>query len=65
MSFEVLTKKEAAKRARISSRFLDVQIKAGMGPAITRIGRRSLVRSDELQEWLERCTVPQRDEAAA
>jgi len=56
--FEVLTEKEAAERARISRRHLDYQIKAGTGPAITRIGCAVRVRSDELQTWLERCTVP-------
>lgn len=65
MSFEVLTKDEAASRARISRRFLDKRIKAGNGPAVTRIGARSLVRSDELQAWLERCTASRQEPAAA
>ncbi len=57
MPFEVLTKKEAAERARISRRHLNYQIKAGTGPAITRIGCAVRVRSNALENWLERCTV--------
>lgn len=57
MPFEVLTKDEAAERARISRCHLDYQIKAGTGPAITQIGCCVRVRSDALQAWLERCTV--------
>ena len=58
MPFEVLTKDEAAERARISRRHLDYQIKAGTGPAVTQIGGAVRIRDDELQAWLERCTVP-------
>lgn len=65
MSFDVLTKDEAAKRAHISRRQLDYQIKAGAGPAVTRIGGSVRVRSDELQAWLERCTVPPPSHSAA
>lgn len=65
MPFEVLTKDEAAERARISRRQLDYQIKAGAGPAVTRIGGSVRVRSDELQAWLERCTVPPLSQSAA
>lgn len=60
MPFEVLTKSEAVERARISRRQLDYQIRAGAGPAVTRIGGAVRVRSDELQAWLERCTVRKR-----
>ncbi len=63
MPFEVLTKSEAAERARISRRQLDYQIRAGAGPAVTRIGGAVRVRSDELQAWLERCTVSQASQA--
>ena len=59
MPFEMLTKDEAAERARISRRKLDMQIRAGTGPVTTLIGARRLVRSDMLAEWLERCTQPQ------
>ncbi len=64
MSFEVLTKDEAASRARISRRFLDKRIKAGDGPQVFHIGRRALVRSDALQAWLEQLTVPQHRKVA-
>jgi excisionase family DNA binding protein len=64
MDFEVLTKDEAASRARITRRFLDKRIKAGEGPDVLHIGRRALVRSDALQTWLERLTVQQHGKAA-
>lgn len=64
MDFEVLTKDEAASRARITRRFLDKRIKAGEGPDVLHIGRRALVRSDALQAWLERLTVQQHEKAA-
>lgn len=32
------------------------RIAKGIGPAVTRIGRRKLVRTDALQAWLEACT---------
>lgn len=57
MPFEVLTMDEAAERARISRRHLDYQIAAGTGPAVTRIGGVVRIRDDQLQQWLERCTV--------
>lgn len=50
MGFEMLTKNEAASRARISRRFLDKRIQAGDGPEVLHIGRRVLVRSDALHE---------------
>ncbi len=64
MSFEVLTKDEAAARVRITRRFLDKRIKAGEGPDVFHIGRRALVRSDALEAWLERLTVQQHGEVA-
>ena len=64
MDFEVLTKDEAASRARITRRFRDKRIKAGEGPEVLHIGRRALVRSDALQAWLERLTVQQHGKAA-
>lgn len=64
MDFEVLTKDEAASRARITRRFLDKRIKAGEGPDVLHIGRRALVRSDALQAWLEQLTVQQHGKAA-
>jgi len=56
MDFEILTTNEAAAMARITPRFLQKKIRAGEGPVLTRIGRRVLVRSDLLQDWLECCT---------
>lgn len=65
MPFQILTKTEAAERAKISRRQLDCQIRAGRGPAVTKIGGSVRVRSDVLEEWLERCTVrPQQEQAA-
>ena len=65
MSFKMLKVSEAAEQANISRRLLDRQIKQGKGPAVTRLGGAVRVRSDELQAWLERCTAPRQDQAAA
>lgn len=56
MAIEVLTKREAAQRVRVSTRYLNDQIKAGVGPAVTTIGRKELVQEDELDRWLRSCT---------
>ena len=64
MSFQMFTRKEVAEQARISPRFLDMQIKAGCGPDVTRIGRRVLVRSDAFQAWIEKLTAQSRDNEA-
>jgi hypothetical protein len=50
MPFDVLTREEAALKARISQRSLDRHIANGSGPAVTRIGRRVLVQSDSFRE---------------
>ena len=65
MSFEVLTKDEAAGRVRITRRFLDMQIRAGTGPAVFHIGTRVLVRSDALQAWIESLTAQQQKPAVS
>ena len=59
MSFELLTKKEAAGRARISPRLLDKQIALGRGPAVLHIGACVRVRADALEAWLESLTAQQ------
>lgn len=57
MSFQMFTRKEAAEQARISPRFLDMQIKAGCGPDVTRIGRRVLVSRDAFEVWIGKLTT--------
>jgi hypothetical protein len=52
----ILTKPEAAAKARIHLRSLERRIEDGSGPRLTRIGRRVLIREDHLAEWLDRCT---------
>ncbi len=56
VDFELLTLDEAADRLKISSRFLRQQIAEGDGPGVTKIGHRTLVRTDLLQAWVERLT---------
>lgn len=51
----VLTRREAATRARISLRLLDKLIAAGTGPTVTRIAGRVLIREQHLAEWLDGC----------
>ena len=65
MDFEILSKDEAARKARISRRFLDKKIKAGEGPEVMHIGTRALVRSDALQAWLEHLSAQPATKAPA
>lgn len=55
--FECYTIDQAAAAANISSRTLKRRRANRSGPAVTKIGRRVVVRSDKLQAWLERCTT--------
>ena len=57
MGFEVLTLNEAAERARVSRRQLNYRLAAGDGPALTMIGGARRIRSDILENWVDRCTV--------
>lgn len=58
MNFELLTKDEVADRVRVPVRYLEAEIRAGRGPAVTRIGeRKTRIRSDMFEEWLRRRTV--------
>ena len=65
MSFQMFTRKEVAEQARISPRFLDMQIKAGCGPDVTRIGRRVLVSRDAFEAWIGKLTAQSQHQAAA
>ena len=49
-----LTLPETADRARTTQRPLLSHIAAGTGPTVTKIGRRTLIREDHFQQWLER-----------
>jgi hypothetical protein len=48
----MLTRKEAAKRARICLRTLDCVLGRPNSPRVTRIGRRILIPEASLNEWL-------------
>src|SRR5689334_10753545 len=50
MQNHLLTKREAASRARISERTLERHIAAQSGPALTRIGRRVLIREADFEK---------------
>ena len=49
---DLLTRKEAAKRARVCLRTFDGILDQRNGPRVTRIGRRVLIPSKSLDEWL-------------
>ncbi len=57
MAFECYTIDQAAAVANISPRTLKRRLANRSGPAVTKIGRRVVVRSDMLQAWLVRCTA--------
>jgi hypothetical protein len=60
----VLTKAEAAAKARIHVRSLERRLENGTGPRVTRIGRRVLIREDHLAEWLDLCASAAKQTAA-
>ena len=49
----LLTRGEAAKRARICVRTLHTRVKDETGPRVTRIGGKVFIREDHLNEWLD------------
>ena len=48
----LLTRKEAAKRARVCLRTFDNILDRPNGPKLTRIGRRKLIPENSLNDWL-------------
>ncbi len=56
MALSLLTKREAATRARVSERMIDRLTKADPSLPVTRLGRRVLFPESEFDEWLGRQT---------
>ncbi|MGI4943359.1 MAG: helix-turn-helix domain-containing protein [Janthinobacterium lividum] len=52
---QLLTRGEAAQKARISPSTLGNLIRSGHGPTVTRIGGRIFFRPEHLVSWLDRC----------
>jgi hypothetical protein len=48
----LLTKREAAGRARVCQRSLEKLIAQGRGPVITRVGGKILITGDHLDAWI-------------
>ena len=65
MAPSLLTKREAAARARLHVGTLNVLIRDGRGPALTVLGGKALVREDSLAQWIEQATQRQPEAAAA
>lgn len=57
-TIELLNKAEAAERARIKPVTLDRMIKAGTGPAITRVGGKIFIQPGHLNTWLQSRVTP-------
>ena len=49
---------EVAKLLRTSRKAIYSMIARGQLPGVVRVGRRVLVRADELLDWLDRCRTP-------
>ncbi len=64
MKYRLLTKAEACEIARISQRQMELLVRSGRGPVVTRIGGKFLVRDDHLSEWLDGLAVPSASKAA-
>ena len=54
----LLTPDEAAKLLRTSRKSIYNMIDRGLLPGVTRIGRRLLIRRDELLKWLDSNRAP-------
>ena len=52
---QLLTRGEAARKARISASTLGKLIRSDRGPVVTRIGGRLFVRPEHLESWIDRC----------
>ena len=61
---QLLTRSEAARKARISPTTLGKLIRSDRGPTVTRIGRRLFVRSEHLVSWIDRCAEPHEPDPA-
>lgn len=52
MTHTLLTRREAAARARISLRSLDSQLQGASGPPVIRLGGRVLIREADFNDWI-------------
>jgi excisionase family DNA binding protein len=53
----LLTKDEAAERARLKPRTLMALVRSGRGPAITKLGGKTLFQKSALNIWIEANTA--------
>jgi excisionase family DNA binding protein len=53
-----LSVKEAARRAGVSVPFMYQRIRAGIGPAVQKRGRKILVLAAEFDDWLKQPITP-------
>ena len=58
-----LTVDETAEVLRTSRRAVYALVERGQLPGVTRIGRRVLVRADDLLDWLDRSRAPSPEES--
>ena len=65
MAPSLLTKREAAARARMHVGTLNNIIRGGRGPALTVLGGKALVREDSLARWIDAQTEHHPEQAAA
>ena len=52
---DLFDKAYAAGRARISTQTLDRHIANGIGPRVTRVGKRVLFAGPDIEAWLAHC----------
>jgi excisionase family DNA binding protein len=59
---QFLTADEAGALLRRSRKAIYAMVERGQLPGVTRIGRRILIRADELVDWLDQSRVPSLEE---
>ena len=57
----LLTRREVAERFGITKRYLEIAATQGTGPPMVKMGRLVRYRASDINRWIDRLTLRQRD----